>query len=136
MDKTVRIWDATAVAQMSGPLEGHDYSVQLFSFPPDGARIASGSFNETLRIQGDSSILSSTSAYHHQMSQACNNWHLSSDGWITFPNSHNGIIWIPSQFRRLLWRPQNTCIISRKGYTELSFEDCVYGDEWFHCVED
>ncbi|KAE9391662.1 hypothetical protein BT96DRAFT_925137 [Gymnopus androsaceus JB14] len=68
--------------------------------------------------------------------QAHHYWSLSRKGWIKFPNSPPNVIWIPPQFQQLLWRPQNTCIISRKGYTKLSFLDCVYGEQWSDCIED
>ncbi|KAE9383286.1 hypothetical protein BT96DRAFT_869311, partial [Gymnopus androsaceus JB14] len=135
-DKTLRIWDATTGAQIGHHLEVHDNVVSSAAFSPDGTSIISDSEEKTLRIAQDSTILSNTLAHHHKFLQAHNDWSLSSDGWITFPNCPHGIIWIPPQFRNPLWRPRTTCIISRAGYTKLSFEGCVYGEEWFHCIED
>ncbi|KAE9403383.1 WD40 repeat-like protein [Gymnopus androsaceus JB14] len=128
-DKTVRIWDATTGAQMGDPLQGHDHYVNSVAFSHDGTRIVSGSSDKTVRIWD-----ATTGAQMGDPLQAHNHWNLSSDGWIIFPNCPYGIIWIPPQFRRPLWRPQNLCIISQVGYTKLSFADHVYGKEWFHCI--
>ncbi|KAE9388448.1 WD40 repeat-like protein [Gymnopus androsaceus JB14] len=138
-DKTVRIWDATTGAQMGDPLQGHDDWVSSVAFSHNGARIVSGSQDKTVRICdtiSSGSVINTTLIDYNDSLQAHNNWNLSSDGWITFPNCPHGIVWIPSQFCKPLWRPQNSCIISRVGYTKFSFADCVYGEEWFNCVED
>ncbi|KAE9383340.1 hypothetical protein BT96DRAFT_844091, partial [Gymnopus androsaceus JB14] len=103
--------------------------VTSVAFSHDGTRIVSGSQDKTVRI-------CDTISTPHLLYLAHNNWNLSSDGWITFPNCPHCIFWIPSQFCKPLWRPQNSCIISRVGYTKFSFADCVYGEEWFNCVED
>ncbi|KAE9389855.1 WD40 repeat-like protein [Gymnopus androsaceus JB14] len=149
-DKTVRIWDATTGAQMGDPLQGHDGWVNSVAFSHDGTRIVSGSDDKTLRIwdptfdspmnniltdhtEGSVSIFCLCLIFN-LFCLAHNNWNLSSDGWIIFPNCPYGIIWIPPQFHRPLWRPQNLCIISWVGYTKLSFTDHVYGKEWFHCI--
>ena len=53
----------------------------------------------------------------------------SANGWIKISNCAHNIIWIPPPFRRVLWRPQDTCIISCNGYHKSSFEGCVYGED-------
>ncbi|KAE9403395.1 hypothetical protein BT96DRAFT_489732 [Gymnopus androsaceus JB14] len=110
--------------------------VRSVAYSPDGSKIVSGSHDKTLRIWDPTfdSPMNNTLIDKTESLQAHNNWNLSSDGWITFPNCPYGIIWIPPQFRRPLWRPQNLCIISQVGYTKLSFSDCVFDKEWFHCI--
>ncbi|KAE9390362.1 WD40 repeat-like protein [Gymnopus androsaceus JB14] len=137
-DKTVRIWDATMGAQIGDALDGHDDRVTSVAFSLDGLRIVSGSADNTIRIWDvtTDSPKRTTLGGHHKLLQAKNTWSLSTDGWIISPNCPHGIIWIPPQFRRHLWRPWNTCIISQAGYTKLSFEGCVYGEDWFQCIED
>ncbi|KAE9384327.1 hypothetical protein BT96DRAFT_756112, partial [Gymnopus androsaceus JB14] len=147
--KTVRIWDATIGSQMGDPLEGHDNAVLSVAFSPDGTKIVSASFDKTIRIWNatTNALINNTFSYPHKSFQgsllfflslkvvsnltiANNNWSLSRDGWINFPNNPHGIIWVPPQFRKALWRPQNTCIISLAGFTKISLEDCVYGEDW------
>ncbi|KAE9384028.1 WD40 repeat-like protein, partial [Gymnopus androsaceus JB14] len=154
-DHTIRIWDATTGAQIGDPLKGDEDSVLSVAFSPDQARIVSGLHDNTIRTMDANTNypIYNTLINHHQSFQgsvpissvhnwclprhvAHNHWHLSSDGWIIFPHLPHGIIWIPPQFRKPLWRPQNTCIISQTGYTKISLEYCVYGEEWFHCIED
>ncbi|KAE9396146.1 hypothetical protein BT96DRAFT_861185 [Gymnopus androsaceus JB14] len=122
---------------MGDPLEGHDNAVLSVAFSPDGTKIVSASFDKTIRIWNatTNALINNTFSYPHKSFQANNNWSLSRDGWINFPNNPHGIIWVPPQFRKALWRPQNTCIISLAGFTKISLEDCVYGEDWIKCVD-
>jgi len=56
-------------------------------------------------------------------------------GWICIPNEEKGIIWVPPMYRKNLWRPQNSIIISPDGYTKISLKDCVYGEKWAECYD-
>ncbi|KAE9390281.1 WD40 repeat-like protein, partial [Gymnopus androsaceus JB14] len=102
-DKTIRIWDAANGVQIGEPLEGHEYSVRSVAFSPDGTKIVSGSPDNTIRLMN-----------HYESFQGsipiCSVHNC--DGWIIFPHLPHGIIWIPPQFRKMLWRPHNICIIS------------------------
>ncbi|KAF5370297.1 hypothetical protein D9758_006957 [Tetrapyrgos nigripes] len=128
-DNTARIWDAATGAQIGEPLQGHSSLVMSVAFSPDGGRIVSGSDDKTIRVwevhADDNSLVAQTDINKL--------WTLDDDGWVHFPNISHGIVWIPPQFRPLLWRAQNTLIISRKGYTIIDLSECVYGEDWAKC---
>ncbi|KAF5362588.1 hypothetical protein D9757_013311 [Collybiopsis confluens] len=157
-DKTVRVWDATTGAQLGQSLEGHNNWVLTVGF--SGTRIVSGSADKTVRIwdatpcpqlshylegqenrfpsDGISNVNDSINAcLNHNFScvKGPEYWTIDSDGWIKLPSNPEPVVWIPPRYRRNLWTPRTTCIISRHGYTKLSLEDCVYGQEWAKCIE-
>ena len=49
MDKTVRLWDVETGACVK-TLEGHGGWVTSVCFSPDGKQLASGSWDETVRV--------------------------------------------------------------------------------------
>ncbi|KAF5351488.1 hypothetical protein D9757_013236 [Collybiopsis confluens] len=155
-DQTIRIWDATTGNQIGESLEGHDAWVQSVAFSPDGTRIVSGSHDQTIRIWdattgtqiGESlnarvqSLVAFSSngtrifpnsgdkTICHHPSLDSMHWFLHLNGSIHIPNISTPLLWIPSNFRNLLWTPQTTCIISRTGYFKLSFNNCQFGPNW------
>lgn len=48
-DNSVRLWDA-ATGKLVRELKGHEHSVWAIAFSPDGRRLATGSFDTTLRL--------------------------------------------------------------------------------------
>ena len=46
----MRLWDADTGQQIGAPLTGHTGYVISVAFSPDGRRIVSGSFDNTLRL--------------------------------------------------------------------------------------
>ncbi|KAJ3874888.1 quinon protein alcohol dehydrogenase-like superfamily [Lentinula edodes] len=122
-DHTVRIWDASTGAQIGVPLQGHDDWVSSVAFSPDGTRIVSGSGDDTVRIWD-----ASTGA------QIDLHWTISEDGWIFFPHILPPIVWIPIALRKVPWTAKTQCIISSKGFTKFSLNNCVYGEDWVKCI--
>ncbi|WP_224312118.1 WD40 repeat domain-containing protein, partial [Trichormus variabilis] len=48
-DKTLRLWDVNG-QPIGQPFRGHEDLVRSVAFSPDGERIVSGSYDETIRI--------------------------------------------------------------------------------------
>ncbi|EGO24222.1 hypothetical protein SERLADRAFT_389072 [Serpula lacrymans var. lacrymans S7.9] len=47
---TIRIWDTVSGQLLASPFEGHYASLKCVAFSRDGSRVASGSWDETVRI--------------------------------------------------------------------------------------
>ncbi|THU86877.1 WD40 repeat-like protein [Dendrothele bispora CBS 962.96] len=119
LDNTVRLWNARTGTLEGDPFQGHSDYVNSVAFSPDGERIVSGSDDNTLRI------------WNMQTGQN-NHWTLNNDGWVSCPNSQK-VFWIPPEFSQSLSIHQNPVIISRYGCTNVSFDNCVYGEDWAQC---
>ncbi|THU97559.1 WD40 repeat-like protein [Dendrothele bispora CBS 962.96] len=118
-DNTVRVWNARTGAPEGDPFQGYS-RVSSVAFSPDGEMIMSGSDDWTVR------------GLNIQYGQV-NHWTLDDDGWVLFPPNPYKLFWIPHEFSHSLWRSQNTLFISRYGYTRISFDQCVYGEDWVKC---
>ncbi|THU89208.1 WD40 repeat-like protein [Dendrothele bispora CBS 962.96] len=122
-DNTVRVWNARTGAPEGDPLQGHNSWVTSVAFSPYGERIVSGSRDNTVRVW---SIQNGKDNY----------WTLDYDGWISFPPNPHKLFWIPPEFSNSLCTPQMPVLISRYGYTHISFDNCVYGEDWAQCYDD
>ncbi|KIK66251.1 hypothetical protein GYMLUDRAFT_218382 [Collybiopsis luxurians FD-317 M1] len=138
-DKTVRIWDATAGSQLGDSIQSHADWVLSQDFPFNKAKTTTP-LAQNPQIWNCNSSTQQGSSFHSSkcMTHSNNNtkWTLKDDGWIEFTDNLNPIVWVPPQFRHFLWTPLTMCIISRNGYTQFSFRNCVYGDNWTTCIHD
>ncbi|THU86869.1 WD40 repeat-like protein [Dendrothele bispora CBS 962.96] len=123
-DNTVRVWNARTGAPEGDPFQGHSNYVNSVAFSPDGEKIVSGSFDSTVRVWSTQNVGQN------------NNWTLGNDGWVSCPPNPQKIFWIPPDFSHSLLTPQNPVIISRYGYTKISFDNCVYGEDWAQCYSE
>ncbi|THU91294.1 WD40 repeat-like protein [Dendrothele bispora CBS 962.96] len=120
-DKTVRVWNARTGAPEGDPFQGHSNWVTSVAFSPDGERIVSGSFDNTVRVWSTQNVGQN------------NHWTLDNDGWVSCPPNPQKVFWIPPEFSQSLSIHQNPLIISQYGSTNISFDNCVYGDDWAQC---
>ncbi|THU93196.1 hypothetical protein K435DRAFT_840359 [Dendrothele bispora CBS 962.96] len=119
-DKTVRVWNARTGAPEGGPFQGHTHWVNSVAFSPDGESIVSGSWDNTVRVWST-------------QNRQNNHWTLDKDGWVSCPPDHQKVFWIPPEFSQSLSIHQNPLIISQYGSTNISFDNCVYGEDWAQC---
>ncbi|THU80855.1 WD40 repeat-like protein [Dendrothele bispora CBS 962.96] len=122
-DNTVRVWNARTGASEGDPFQGHSNWVASVAFSPDGERIVSGSYDNTVRVW-------STQNGHN------NHWKLDKDGWVSCPTNPQKVLWIHPEFSHSLSIHQNPLIISRYGHTNISFDNCVYGENWAQCYSE
>ncbi|KIK66981.1 hypothetical protein GYMLUDRAFT_915410 [Collybiopsis luxurians FD-317 M1] len=137
-DKTVRIWNAETGAPIGEPLQILTGSVESTDFFPDEIPVVpnhytSGPFKSQTNFSENSIPQSWISNLHHTSLEHNLGWKVADDGWVYFPNVKNGIFWIPEQYRKNLIADETLVVISVDGYNQISFIDCVYGEDWHKC---
>ncbi|KAG8790906.1 hypothetical protein FRC12_010701 [Ceratobasidium sp. 428] len=153
LDNTLRIWDAHTRQPARQPLQGHAGNIQSVAYSPDGAEIVSGSNDTTIRVwslklalpmDGVSKIVDGQSRLVQSLSAIseprilCNlgcqtdcshmDWTLNDDGWVVF--NGNKLIWVPPDFQEVLLRPQNTALMSMRGFLQLDLDRNKLGEHW------
>ena len=123
-DHTIRIWDAHAGKMDSEPLEGHTGTVTSAAYPPSDANIVSGLSENASRIANP----------RNTPSNPCSSWVVNEDGFM-LANGSELLMWVPSDVRDTLMRPQNTAIISTQGSVKVDFINARIGDSWAHCYQ-
>ncbi|THU88525.1 WD40 repeat-like protein [Dendrothele bispora CBS 962.96] len=165
-DNTVRVWNARTGAPEGNPFQGHGILVTSVAFSPDGQRIVSGSDDNTVMVwnarssdperdtlQGHIGLVASvafspcgerivsgsednTVRIWNMQNGQNHNWTLDNDGWVSCPFNPQKVFWIPPEFTQSLSIHQNHLIISRYGHTDISFDNCVYGEDWAQCYSE
>ncbi|THU86878.1 WD40 repeat-like protein [Dendrothele bispora CBS 962.96] len=123
-DNTVRVWNARTGAPEGDPFQGHSSWITSVAFSPDGDRIVSGSKDNTVRVWSTQNVGQN------------NDWTLDNDGWVSCSSNPQKVFWIPPEFSQSLSIHQNPVIISRYGHTDISFDNCVYGEDWAQCYSE
>ncbi|THU81918.1 hypothetical protein K435DRAFT_872840, partial [Dendrothele bispora CBS 962.96] len=103
------------------PFQGHSSWVTSVAFSADGKRIVSGSLDNTVRVWSTQIVGQNT---------------LDNDGWVSCPPNSQKVFWIPPEYSHLLSIHQNPLIISKYGSTNISFDNCVYGEDWAQCYSE
>ncbi|KIK60487.1 hypothetical protein GYMLUDRAFT_609660 [Collybiopsis luxurians FD-317 M1] len=133
-DTTVRVWDV-ATADIPDEPKNLSYSTKspsgitglMASFPNESTdSVISQALGHPK--SGSQNFVNATQLSDHD------DWTLTPDGWIRFPNRPHPIVWIPPPYRLHLWTARTASIISRHGYTKLSFQNCVFGENWAKCI--
>src|SRR5262249_48284095 len=114
------------------------------AFSPDGTRIVSGSGNNTLRIwdaDSGTQIWQPLTGHNDQLTSVALSESMgllsprkpNPDGWLIHPIFHQPFIWVsPSMCLNFVYKG-NPIIISKSGFTSLSFENCCFGNNWMSC---
>ncbi|KAF8599218.1 WD40 repeat-like protein [Ceratobasidium sp. AG-I] len=121
-DNTIRVWDAHTSTMIGMPLESHTGAVLSVAYSTDGAHIVSGSSDNTIRVANSG----------HIFNDPCHAWVLRKDGYMT-DNGSKLVMWVPSEVRATLLRPQNTAVISTKGSVKVNFTNTHIGNSWARC---
>ncbi|KAG8791541.1 hypothetical protein FRC12_008913 [Ceratobasidium sp. 428] len=123
-DRTICVWDAkngTLVTE----LQGHMDRIESVAFSPNDMRIVSGSFDRVIRVwdvsQGTTNVPS-----------IAKDWSVNDDGWV-IGRDGGLLLWVPSDLRTGLMRPQNPVVIYRRGSLKLKFNDALIGERWRLC---
>ncbi|KAF9024996.1 WD40 repeat-like protein [Hymenopellis radicata] len=116
---SVIIWDV----KTGELLRGHTDWVTSVAFSPDGTHIVSGSRDTSVRVwrnieDGDSG-----------------SWHIDSERWIWSHSNSLRLMWLSRERYNSLLTLETAMIMSRNGYSTVSFEDCYVGADWYKCYE-
>jgi WD40 repeat protein len=122
---TIDVWDAQSGDRVAGPFKGHMDRVRSVVFSLDGTRIFSGSVDRTIRIWDVQ--------YKPPLAvESLADWTMSDDGWIVGHDSQL-LLWVPSDMRAGLKRPQNMAVFYDRGVFELQFNGVLLGSRWQDC---
>ncbi|KAG8792873.1 hypothetical protein FRC12_004601 [Ceratobasidium sp. 428] len=127
-DRTIRVWDAWC-GTLIRLFEGHAGEVHSVAFSPDGNQIVSGSKDQVIRIWGERNV---DEREDGDENEGAGEWSVNSDGWLV-SQSAQLLLWVPSDLRVSLKRPQNLAVVFRRGYIELSFDEAIIGPHWKEC---
>ncbi|KAG8725209.1 hypothetical protein FRC09_006043 [Ceratobasidium sp. 395] len=152
-DNTIRIWDTRTCQPVGQPLLGHAKTVCSVACSSDGEYIASGYDNNTicvwdmkrtLLMNGASEIDNGQPQLAHSLHAIseprilCNlgcqidcphmAWTSNRDGWIVF--NDNKLVWVPPDLEKVALLPQNTALISPRGFLQLDLDRNKLGAYW------
>ncbi|KAJ7627329.1 hypothetical protein FB45DRAFT_1060062 [Roridomyces roridus] len=116
-----------------GALKGHTAHVRCVRWFPDGTRVASSSYDKTIRFWDIRPSFESNTALQAQLGDFPT-LELTGDmdGWVLNEASER-MFWVPPWLREGLYFPRNTLVIRDRGTTTLDLSRFVRGLEWTEC---
>ncbi|THU96216.1 hypothetical protein K435DRAFT_966063 [Dendrothele bispora CBS 962.96] len=122
-NKQVEIWDLTT-RTLIGKFHGNFKTV---TFSPDGTKILTTEAKALIRVW-DIDKFNQESDDQDPLADLIPN----GSGWICDRNN-NELVWIPPAYRQPRRQPQNSCIISKNGFSKYNLTNLVYGERWAEC---
>ncbi|KAF8995595.1 WD40 repeat-like protein [Hymenopellis radicata] len=131
----VAVWDMTTREKKLLRPRGHS-NVRSVAFSPDGTLIVSGSGDGSVRVRRNIEDPES--------------WHVDKEGWIWSAEDYESdsrwygarvyyshrLMWLSPERHLSLLTPGVAMIMSQKGYSTVSFDDCHIGTDWHKCYHD
>ncbi|CAE6422775.1 unnamed protein product, partial [Rhizoctonia solani] len=130
-DFTIRIWEIRSAQMVIGPLKADPHYILSVRFSPDGSRVVSSGADLAIRVWDIQTALQGKVT---QLEPIYENWVMDDGGWIRGSGSEC-LVWVPPDLRTTLLRPQNTLVISPRGWLKLGFDQANIGRGWIHCYE-
>jgi WD40 repeat protein len=128
------VWDAWTGDALMEPMRGHTDSVMSVAFSPDGERIASGSYDETIRVwdarTGSTTADKFTSSTVDLGTDAIT-LPYAQESWVRGPNQEL-IMWVPPEYRFCLQLPPRYIVIA-SARVIVDMSHFVHGTDWVKC---
>ncbi|KAH7345295.1 hypothetical protein B0J17DRAFT_712895 [Rhizoctonia solani] len=120
-------WDGKILL---GPFQEHTCHLTSMNFSHDGACIATGWNDGTIRVCDARTPDTATGSSDN--TGAIADWKLREDGWVV-ENQSRLLIWVPHDLRKGLMQPRTTLLLSREGHLVLNFDSARIGEAWTRC---
>ncbi|QRV78674.1 WD repeat-containing protein [Ceratobasidium sp. AG-Ba] len=124
-DGTIRIWDISKTQITVHP----HLSADACCLPPH-AHTVEGEYPQLCPKYSDFEVIDNHCG--NEKDAGSDNWFLRSDGWVVGDQGRL-LCWVPADLRSQVMRPQNTLLISPRGWLHIDFSSTRFGDGWLNC---